>query len=200
MSTRQKGIALVEACLLGVVLGLMVMAGRWLMQQQYRLQQMQQSTHLSLFMHDAHGKPVSAVSSSVQEAAPVYFSESPIATTQSLQWELLSLRSGFWAAQSRVSIPWPRWLAALPTKTPLQRQSRLWAAAGQANSTQQTRQRLENSTTAWGQAMASSRPAARETIRQAGPMDAAWGRTPADLDWLSRWQDYVPDHGSKEWS
>ncbi|MCX5564782.1 hypothetical protein [Alcaligenes phenolicus] len=198
MSTRQKGIALVEACLLGVVLGLMVMAGRWLMQQQYRLQQMQQSTHLSLFMHDAHGKPVSAVSSSVQEAAPVYFSESPIATTQSLQWELLSLRSGFWAAQSRVSIPWPRWLAALPTKTPLQRQSRLWAAAGQANSTQQTRQRLENSTTAWGQAMASSRPAARETIRQAGPMDAAWGRTPADLDWLSRWQDYVPDHGSKE--
>ncbi|WP_321289162.1 pilus assembly protein TadE [Alcaligenes phenolicus] len=198
MSTRQKGIALVEACLLGVVLGLMVMAGRWLMQQQYRLQQMQQRTHLSLFMHDAHGMPVSAVSSSVQEAAPVYFSESPIATTQSLQWELLSLRSGFWAAQSRVSIPWPRWLAALPTKTPLQRQSRLWAAAGQANSTQQTRQRLENSTTAWGQAMASSRPAARETIRQAGPMDAAWGRTPADLDWLSRWQDYVPDHGSKE--
>lgn len=198
MSTRQKGIALVEACLLGVVLGLMVMAGRWLMQQQYRLQQMQQSTHLSLFMHDAHGKPVSAMSSSVQEAAPIYFLESPIATTPSLQWELLSLRSGFWAAQSRVSIPWPRWLAALPTKTPLQRQSRLWAAAGQANSTQQTRQRLENSTTAWGQAMASSRPAARETIRQAGPMDAAWGRTPADLDWLSRWQDYVPDHGSKE--
>lgn len=198
MNTRQKGIALVEACLLGVVLGLMVMAGRWLMQQQYRLQQMQQSTHLSLFTHDAHGKPVSAASSLVQEAVPTRFSESPIATTQPLQWELLSLRSGFWTAQSRVSIPWPRWLAALSIKTQLQRQSRLWAAAGQANSTQQTRQRLENSTTAWGEAMASSRPAARETIRQAGPMDAAWGRTRADLDWLSRWQDSVPDHGPKE--
>ncbi|KGP00380.1 pilus assembly protein TadE [Alcaligenes faecalis] len=198
MNTRQKGIALVEACLLGVVLGLMVMAGRWLMQQQYRLQQMQQSTHLSLFTHDAHGKPVPAASSPVQEAVPTRFSESPIATTQPLQWELLSLRSGFWTAQSRVSIPWPRWLATLSIKTQLQRQSRLWAAAGQANSTQQTRQRLENSTTAWGEAMASSRPAARETIRQAGPMDAAWGRTRADLDWLSRWQDYVPDHGSKE--
>lgn len=197
MSTRQKGMALVEACLLGVVLGLMVMAGRWLMQQQYRLQQMQQSTHLSLFMHDAHGKPVSVVSSSVQEAAPARFLESPIATAQSLQWELLSLRSGFWAAQSRVSIPWPRWLVAMSTKTQLQRQSRLWAAAGQAASTQQTRQRLESSTTAWGEAVASSRPAARETIRHAGPMDAAWGRTSADLDWLSRWQDYVPDHGPK---
>lgn len=198
MSTRQKGMALVEACLLGVVLGLMVMAGRWLMQQQYRLQQMQQSMHLSLFMHDAHGKPVSAVISPVQEAAPAYFLESPIATAQSLQWELLSLRSGFWAAQSRVAIPWPRWLAGLPTKTQLQRQSRLWAAAGQAASTQQTRQRLESSATAWGEAVASSRPAARETVRHAGPMDAAWRRTPADLDWLSRWQDYVPDHGPKE--
>lgn len=198
MSKQQKGMALVEACLLGVVLGLMVMAGRWLMQQQYRLQQMQQSTHLSLFTHDAHGKPVSTVNSSAQQAAPAHFLESPIAPAQSLQWELLSLRSGFWTAQSRVSIPWPRWLAALPTKTQLQRQSRLWAAAGQAASTQQTRQRLESSTTAWGEAVASSRPAARETIRHAGPMDAAWGRTPADLDWLSPWQDYVPDHGPKE--
>ncbi len=198
MSARQKGIALVEACLLGVVLGLMVMAGRWLMQQQYRLQQMQQSTHLSLFTHDAHGKPVPAASSPVQEAAPARFSESPIATTQPLQWELLGLRSGFWAAQSRVSIPWPRWLAAPSVKTQLQRQSRLWAAAGQAASTQQTRQRLESSTTAWGEAVALSRPAARDTIRHAGPMDAVWGRTQADLDWLSRWQDYVPDHGFKE--
>ncbi|MDV2115234.1 pilus assembly protein TadE [Alcaligenes faecalis] len=198
MSKRQKGMALVEACLLGVVLGLMVMAGRWLMQQQYRLQQMQQSTHVSLFMHDAHGKPISAVSSVVQETVPTRFLESSIPATQSLQWELLSLRSGFWTAQSRVSIPWPRWLEELSTKTQLQRQSHLWAAAGQAASTQQTRQRLENSTTAWGEAVGSSRPAARETIRHAGPMDAAWGRTPADLDWLSRWQDYVPDHGSKE--
>lgn len=198
MSMRQKGMALVEATLLGVVLGLMVMAGRWLMQQQYRLQQMQQSTHLSLFVHDAHGKPVSAVSDPVQETMPARFSESPIATAQPLQWELLSLHSGFWTVQSRVSIPWPRWLAALSTKTQLQRQSWLWAAAGQAASTQQTRQRLESSTTAWSGAAGSSRPAARETIRQAGPMDAAWGRTQADLDWLSRWQDFVPDRRRRE--
>jgi hypothetical protein len=198
MSKRQKGMALIEACLLGVVLGLMVMAGRWLMQQQYRLQQMQHSTHLSLFMHDAHGKPVSVGSSPAHETAPARFLASPIATAQSLQWELLSLRSGFWTAQSRVSIPWPRWLEASMTKTQLQRQSHLWAAAGQAASTQQTRQRLENSTTAWGEAVGSSRPAARETIRHAGPMDAAWGRAQADVDWLSRWQDYVPEHGPKE--
>ncbi len=197
MSKRQEGMALVEACLLGVILGLMMMAGRWLMQQQYRLQQMQQSTHLALFIHDAQGKPVSVLNNLVQDGGASRFVESPISTTQALQWELLSLRSGTWTVQSRVPIPWPRWLISLSTPTHLKRQSLLWAAAGQSTSAQQTRQRLESSVTAWGEAVAASRPAARDTVRQVGPMDAAWGRTQADLDWLSRWQDFVPDRRHK---
>lgn len=197
MSKRQEGIALIEACLLGVVLGLMVMAGRWLMQQQYRLQQMQQSTHLALFSHDEQGRPVSVLNNPAQGVGPSRFVESPLSTAQALQWELLSLRSGAWAVQSRVPIPWPSWLISWSTPGQLQRQSQLWSAAGQSSSTQQTRQRLESSETAWDEAMAASRPAASDTVRQAGPMDAAWGRTPADLDWLSRWQDVVPDRRHK---
>lgn len=198
MSKRQEGMALIEACLLGVVLGLMVMAGRWLMQQQYRLQQMQQSTHLALFTHDAQGRPVSVLNNPAHGVGPARFVELSISTSQALQWELLNLRSGAWTVQSRVPIPWPRWLISLSTSSQLQRQSQLWAVAGQSTSAQQTRQRLESSETAWGQAVAASRPAARDTVRQAGPMDAAWGRTQADLDWLSRWQDVVPDRRHKE--
>ena len=73
MSNRQEGMALIEACLLGVVLGLMVMAGRWLMQQQYRLQQMQQSTYLALFSHDAQGRPVSVLNKPAQDVGPSRF-------------------------------------------------------------------------------------------------------------------------------
>ena len=195
MTQEQKGMALVEACLLGVVLGLMVMAGRWLMQQQYRLQQMQQSTHLMLFTHDAQGKPVTKGNQRDRSLGSSRFVNSPVSTQQVLQEELLSLRSGLWTVEARLAIPWPRWLTAGSTQ--LQRQSQLWAAAGQADSIQQTRQRLESSVTAWGQARAYSRPAAQETVRQARPMDAAWGRAQADLDWLSRWQDFVPEHAGK---
>lgn len=198
MTQEQKGMALVEACLLGVALGLMLMAGRWLMQQQYRLQQMQQSTHLTLFTHDAQGKPVTRGSERERGLDSSRFVNSQVSTQQALQGELLSLRSGLWTVEARLTIPWPRWLTAGSTQ--LQRQSQLWAAAGQAANTQQTRQRLESSATAWGQARAYSRPAAQETVRQARPMDAAWGRAQADLDWLSRWQDFVPEHAGKETS
>lgn len=197
MTQRQVGMALVEACLLGVVLGLMIMAGRWLMQQQYRLQKMQQSTHLTLFMHDAQGKPQASVFSPAQGLEPVRFVESDTSAAQSLQWELLSLQSGAWTAQSRVSVPWPRWLSALSKRTQLHRQSQLWAGTGQAASTQQTRQRLESSATAWEKAASSSHSGARETVRQAKSLDSAWGRTQPDLDWLGRWQDFVPDQMNK---
>lgn len=195
MTQEQRGMALVEACLLGVILGLMVMAGRWLMQQQYRLQQMQQSTHLTLFTHDAQGKPVTEGSQRDRSLGSSRFVNALVSTQQVLQEELLSLHSGLWTVEARLAIPWPRWLTAGSTQ--LQRQSQLWAAAGQADSTQQTRQRLESSATAWGQASVYSRPAAQETVRQARPMDAAWGRAQADLDWLSRWQDFVPEHARK---
>ena len=198
MSERQQGMALLEACLLGMVLALMVMAGRWLMQQQYRLQQMQQATHLSLFLHDAQGAPVSLSSSPSPSTVTAGFLELPTSPAPSLQQELLSLSDGFWAVESRFSLPWPQWLRSLTRLTQLQRQSLLWAAAGQAASTQEARRRLESSRTAWAQAMESSRRAAQDTIRVAGPLDAAWGRADVDLDWLGPWQDFSPDHRGRE--
>lgn len=197
MKPQQKGMALVEACLVGLVLGLMILAGRWLMQQQHRLQHMQQSAHLALFSHDAQGKPVPVVADPGQHLEPSRFLASQGSATESLQQELLKMPSGAWTAQSRVSVPWPRWLSALAKHTQLHRQSQLWAGAGQAASTQQTRQRLESSATAWEEAASSSRSAARGTVGHVRPLDSAWGRSQPDLDWLGRWQDFVPDQVNK---
>ena len=193
MNPQQKGMALVEACLVGLVLGLMILAGRWLMQQQHRLQHMQQSTHLALFSHDAQGKPVPVFADPGQHQEPSRFLATAASANESLLQELLKMNSGVWTAQSRVFIPWPSWLLALPAGTSLRRQSQLWAGAGQAVSTQQTRQRLERSATAWNEAAKLSRFAAEDTVRLASPLDRPWGRPKPDLDWLGAWQDFVPD-------
>ncbi|HRL21700.1 MAG TPA: pilus assembly protein TadE [Alcaligenes sp.] len=199
MNRLQKGGVLLETCLLGVVLGLMIVGGRWLMTHQHRLQQLQQISHVNVFAHDAHGKPMQTPS---MEQAGLrshrVFRPAADRYTESLRIELLGMSSGSWQVQSSVGLDRLAGLPAAQTGLALTRRSQLMGGAGQAADMRQTRQRLAASPSAWLRASQDSLRAGQASGRAAGPLDSAWGRPLPDLDWLGPWQDVVPDVDPQE--
>lgn len=193
-ANRQQGAVLVEACLLGVVLCLLILSGRWLMSQQNRLQQLQQFSHAQVFAHDSQGAPISEGHGLPEEfLVSRRFNILPGQAAEPLRIELLGMRSGAWQVQSSMGMDWPAWMPGVQAALTLVRQSHLLAGAGQADDTQSAKARLAGSRSAWGRATQASLQAAQATMQAAAPLDSAWGRTLPDLDWLGPWQDVAPD-------
>ena len=193
-ANRQQGAVLVEACLLGVVLCLLILSGRWLMSQQNRLQQLQQLSHAQVFVHDSQGAPISEGHGPPEEfLLSRRFDALPAQAAESLRIELLGMRSGTWQVRSSMGMDWPAWLPGAQAALTLARQSHLLAGAGQADDTRDAAGRLAGSRSAWGRATQASLQAAHASMQAAAPLDSAWGRALPGLDWLGPWQDVAPD-------
>lgn len=189
MTIRQQGAVLVEACLIGMAVVLLIFSGRYLMGLQYTLQRLQQSSHASVFAYDEN-----AVLPRLNQPGGVRLQHSVSAfaahPAPQLQSELLGLNSGLSRIQTRSPVSGNRWWRQGLTLT---RQSLLMLDAGPADDMAFARKRLAVSPSAWMNAVRSSHAAAKRTRQAAGNLDSAWGRALPDLDWLSPWEHLVPD-------
>ena len=189
MTIRQQGAVLVEACVIGMALVLLIYSGRYLMGVQYTLQRLQQSSHAGVFAYEQN-----AVLPLLNEPGGVRLQQSVSAfaahPVPQLQSELLGLNSGLSRIQTRSPVSANRWWRQ---RLMLARQSLLLPDAGPADDMLLARKRLAASPSAWTNAVRSSHAAAKRTRQAAGSLDSAWGRALPDLDWLSPWEHLVPD-------
>ncbi len=189
MTIRQQGAVLVEACLIGMALVLLIYSGRYLMGLQYTLQRLQQSSHASVFAYDENAVlPLlhEHVGATLEHGVSAFAAH----PAPQLQSELLGLNSGLSRVHTRSPVSGNRWWRQGLILT---RQSLLMPDAGPADDMAFARKRLAASPSAWTNAVRFSHAAANRTRQAAGSLDSAWGRALPDLDWLSRWEHLVPD-------
>jgi len=81
--------------------------------------------------------------------------------------------------------------AAYPTLT---RHTSILTDAGHASSAEHAQRHVRESTRAWSNASNDSYRLAKQIQTVMNPVDAGWGRTGPNVDWLDAWTDAVPDH------
>lgn len=190
MKAGQQGAVLVEACLVAIALILIIFSGRYLMGLQHTLQRLQQSSHAHVFVYDENAvlPPLNYPAGSTLQ--PAASSASVAHPTPLLMSELLGLNGSFDHVRSHFFVRGSRWWRQDLT---LIRQSLLLAKAEPADDPAWARKRLAASPSAWKNATQFSHAAAQRTRQAAGSLDSAWGRALPDLDWLSSWEQVVPD-------
>ena len=199
MKTQQKGQAIIEllvvvAAVLAVFWGLLWLQ-RW---QQVKLQ----TQHHAALQAFVFSQSYELGAEEIEMVAPSYLMGlySPVAHEQSTTVEALGVmptphRLLESARQEGVLGTTQRWRfqsQALASGMQLQSQISLWVGAGHANDDSQMVQRLAASTSLWRYAQDPSSTAIKALTPLIKPVDAAWGRAAPSSDWLSVWQESVP--------
>lgn len=75
----------------------------------------------------------------------------------------------------------------------LRRSTALISGAGHAPGDRETQARIADNRAAWWGAASRTRRVGRQVAAALNRIDAGWGRTAPEFDWLSRWADLVPN-------